>query len=613
VTARNSRPTFWRYWCDSPGFAEFDEIWFDDFEFISGPGERPDVLCLCALEIRSGRLLQLWEDQLGPDPPFRTDARVLHVVFAETAEGACHLAKGWPIPKKVLDLSPAFRCYINGRKPPEEGKGLIGALHHFGIDTISSKYKDAMRARILRGRPFSLAEIAEILKYCLSDITKLPLLLEKLLEHLPPHVTLRTLLHWGEFAAVSAAMEHNGIPIDTEIADQLLDPDAWAFVRDALVPVINPQYGVYVENGGRWSFNTELFVEYCKREGILWQHHEATGKIDLRDKTFAAMAKAYPQTEALHQLRHAQSKMRQVKLAVGSDQRTRTVLWPFAGKTGRSQPAASEWIFSPAVWLRFLIKPATGRALAYIDWSGMEFQIAAALSNCCPMLDLYATGIPYIGFAQRFDHAPDDATKKSHPQIHERYKVGCLGAQYQMQHVTLATRLGISTFAAHEMLGQHRGLFSKFWAWTEDWIAHSLNTGSMHTRMGWTCTVGETELNARSIGNWIIQATGADILRLACIEGHRRGLKLCGSVHDAVLIESSLEQIDADVAQMREIMRWASRLVLGDQELRTGVDVIKYPDRFYDVRGVAMWTEVLALLEQYRNRDKGGGRAEATA
>ena len=197
--------------------------------------------------------------------------------------------------------------------------------------------------------------------------------------------------------------------------------------------------------------------------------------------------------------------------------------------------------------------------------------------------------------------APPDATKKSHPHIHERYKVGCLGAQYSMQHVTLAQRLGISTFAAHEMLSQHRGLFSTYWTWVEDWIAHALNTGSMHTAMGWTCVVGITELNARSIGNWPVQATGADILRIACIEGHRRGLKLCGSVHDAVLIESSLEQIDADVALMQEIMRRASRIVLGDHELRTGVDIVRYPDRYYDARGIEMWKEVLRLLEQYQH------------
>src|SRR4029077_3951888 len=153
----------------------------------------------------------------------------------------------------------------------------------------------------------------------------------------------------GEFAAVSAAMEHRGVPVNMEIARLLLDKDAWAFVRDAIVPSINSQYGVYVQDGsGEWSFSVALFEAYCTRAGIVWPRHE-NGKLDLRDKTFDAMAKAYPETESLRQLRHTRNKMRRVKLAIGADGRNRTVLWPFAGKTARSQPKASEWIFSPAV------------------------------------------------------------------------------------------------------------------------------------------------------------------------------------------------------------------------------------------------------------------------
>jgi hypothetical protein len=81
-------------------------------------------------------------------------------------------------------------------------------------------------------------------------------------------------------------------------------------------------------------------------------------------------------------------------------------------------------------------------------------------TQCQQMLELYATGSPYIEFAKRFDVVPQSATKKTHPEAHDTYKVVLLGAQYVMQHVTLAQRLRISTFAAHEMLNQHRGLFS---------------------------------------------------------------------------------------------------------------------------------------------------------
>jgi hypothetical protein len=583
----------------------FAQIWLFDFEFIPRPGELSDILCLCARELHTGRTIRLWRDSPTDNrwtlPPYAIDDGALFVCFVANSECLCHLTLGWPLPRHVLDLYPVFRNYINGRTPPAEGKGLIGALSHFGFSNIGGRRKDAMHDRILKGRPFSRDEKIQILDYCMSDVDALGLLLPKLLPHVE---SLDAALHWGEFAAVSAVMEHRGVPIDLEICRQLQDKAAWAFVRDALVSKIDAQYGVYVRGkDGDWHFSVAQFEQYLARVGIAWPRHETTDKLDLRTRTFDGMAKAWPELESLRQLRHARNKMRRIKLAVGPSGRNRTVLWPFQSKTGRTQPKASQWIFSPAVWLRSLIKPEPGRAVAYIDWSSMEFQIAAALSECRPMLELYASGSPYISFAQRFDEAPPEATKKTHAHVHERYKVGCLGAQYGMQAETLAQRLGLSTFVAHEMLSQHRGLFNTYWQWVEDWVARALDTGGMHTAFGWTCRTGITEFNARSIGNWPVQSTGADILRLACVWGHRRGIQLCGPIHDAVLIEAPIDRIEADVVLMQEIMRRASLVVLGGHELRTDATIVRYPGRYSDCRGEKIWQDVLGLLAQYRQQE----------
>jgi hypothetical protein len=43
----------------TPTDLPFEEIWLHDFEFVSQPGERPDVGCLAAPELRSGRTLRL--------------------------------------------------------------------------------------------------------------------------------------------------------------------------------------------------------------------------------------------------------------------------------------------------------------------------------------------------------------------------------------------------------------------------------------------------------------------------------------------------------------------------------------------------------------------------
>jgi hypothetical protein len=140
----------------------YDEVWAHDFEFISKPGHRPDVVCLAAHELCSGRKLKLWRTELRPLPPYRTDKRVLFVNYVGNAECGCHLALGWSRPANVLDLSPAFRRIVCGRQAPQ-GRGLIGALIYYGLDSISAKQKDATRERIIRGWPFAPEEQQQIL------------------------------------------------------------------------------------------------------------------------------------------------------------------------------------------------------------------------------------------------------------------------------------------------------------------------------------------------------------------------------------------------------------------------------------------------------------------
>ena len=400
------------------------------------------------------------------------------------------------------------------------------------------------------------------------------------------------------------------MPIDMTVFRQLADKKAWAAVRDAMVPAIDAKYGVYVrDTAGDWTFNMKRFAAYLEREGIVWPLLE-TGNFNMKRKTFEDMSKGFPQLEELRQLRYARDKMRKVKLAVGGDGRNRCVLWPFKAKTSRTQPRASLWIFSPAVWLRSLIKPEPGTAVAYVDYSSMEFLIAASLSDghsgpINNMLDMYRTGDPYLMFAKSVGAVPSWATKKSHELVRDKYKVMLLASQYGMSAETLASRLGVSTFEAHQMLNQHREQFSQYWQWSDDWVQHALQTGHMRTAFGWTCRTGVTEFNERSICNWPIQASGADILRIACILATRHGIKLLAPVHDAVLIEAPIEKIEADVALMQEIMRRASRIVLnadaaGTHELRTEAKIIRYLDRYTDRRGDEIWRRVLQLLDEYQ-------------
>jgi hypothetical protein len=584
-------------------------VWLHDFEFIAKPGCHPDVVCLAARELRSGRTISIWYRPGERHPcPYDTGRSSLFVNFVGMAECTCHLVQDWPLPSRMLDLSPEFRCLMNGRAK-KESRGLLGALQYFSIDNIGTFYKDAMRKRILEGHPFTPAERQQILEYCMSDVDALAQLLPQIL----PLIDLDIALYRGEFVAVSAVMEHHGVPIDMEIFSRLQDKRTWAAVRDAMVPIIDAQYGVYIKGkNGDWSFNSERFEDYLRRRGIIGWPRLDSGKLNLKNKTFENMTKGWPELESLRQLRHARDKLRKIKLAVGPDGRNRTVLWPFQSKTSRTQPKAAQWIFSPAVWLRSLIKPGPGQAVAYIDYSSMEFMIAAAQSGCREMLELYASGDPYLNFAKRVEAVPSTATAESHAAVRDNYKVLLLSTQYGMGQDTLAGRLNIPTFEASELLHQHRNLFAGYWAWSNDWLAEALDTGGMRTVLGWRCLTGITEFNERSIRNWPIQSVGAEILRIAIILCHRHGaglFDLLAPVHDAILIGAPIDRIEAAVAVAKECMRRASRIVLntdssGALELRTKAEIVKFPDRYRDKRGAEIWQRVRDLLDDMEKPDR---------
>src|SRR5262249_35029197 len=369
----------------------------------------------------------------------------------------------------------------NGKGISRKNQGLIGALQYFGLSSIASKRKDAMRERIMKGWPFTVEEREQILDYCAEDIE----MLRQLLLEMLPHIDLPLALHRGEFVGCLARSEHIGVPIDLEIFLQLADKRTWRELRDSMVPMVD-MHGIYVcDKQGEWHWNNARFEELVTTERINWPRTE-TSKLDLSRKTFESMAKAYPQIEPLRQLRYIRDKLRTINLRVGHDGRNRTVLWPFSSKTSRTQPKAKHWIFSPSVWLRFLIKPEPGKALAYIDYSSMEFLGAAALSDKHvgpnnPMLDLYQSGDPYLKFGKAGGQVAGDATREMSgvEAKRDQLKVMCLGTQYSMQAQTLSTRLGASYIEAHEMLQLHRGLLSQYWRWSEDWLHHSLTSGMM--------------------------------------------------------------------------------------------------------------------------------------
>jgi hypothetical protein len=553
----------------------FRQIWAVDFEFVAKEGARPEPVCLVAWELRGGRKLRLWRDEFGPSAPYGTGPDSLLIAYYASAEIGCHLALGWPNPARILDLFTEFRCRTNGLQTPA-GASLLGALTYFGLDGMAVTEKDAMRDLILRGE-WSEQERQAILSYCEEDVSALTRLLPPMLRCLDlPRALVR-----GRYMAAAAAMEHNGVPIDTPLLARLRE--RWEHIQDQLITEIDADYGVF---DGR-TFKADRFASWLARKRIPWPRLES-GRLDLSDDAFRQGARAHAAVAPLRELRASLSELRLSDLQVGPDGRNRCLLSAFRSRTGRNQPSNSKFIFGPSVWLRGLIKPPQGYGLAYLDWSQQEFGIAAALSGDPAMFEAYSSGDPYLAFARQAGE-PRPYDKR------DQYKACVLAVQYGMGHGALAERIGQPTIVGRELLRLHQQTYRTFWRWSDAAVDHAVLRKELHTTFGWKITVA-SDVNPRFLRNFPMQANGAEMLRLACCLGTERGIEICAPVHDAVLIAAPLYRLEEDTAAMREAMAEASRVVLAGFELRTDAKLVRHPNRYADKRGAIMWDRVMRLI-----------------
>jgi hypothetical protein len=568
----------------------YREIWLVDFEFELGSagvgsGERPDPICLCARKLRSGREIRLWRGEFDPTLPYPTDADSLFVAYYASAELGCHLALNWPVPQRTLDLFAEFRCGTNGLDVPA-GNGLIGALTAFGLDTMGATEKKELQEAIGNGTWAGRYTPEEILDYCMSDVDALA----RLLPVMAPRIDLPRALLRGRYMAAAARMEYAGVPIDVPMLVKL--QQHWAQIQDKLIARVDADYHVFE---GR-TFKNDRFEAWLRRSGTPWPRLD-TGRFDLSDDVFRQMARIYPAVSPLRELRSSLADLRLNDLAVGRDGRNRTILSAFRARTGRNQPSNSRFIFGPSTWIRSLIAPPPGMAVAYIDYEQQEFAIAARLARDANMLAAYASGDPYLGFARQAGAIPPDGTKDTHTGVRELFKQTALAVLYGMEAHGLALKLDQPTIVARDLLRAHHETYRQFWRWSDAVVDHAKLTGELRTCFGWSLH-GCCSANPRSLRNFEMQSHGSELLRLACCLATERGIEVCAPIHDALLIAAPIDEIEAAVAVTRTAMAEASRIVLDGFEVRTDAKVWCYPERFSDPRGKRMWGVVSQLIEE---------------
>lgn len=272
-------------------FPAFREIVVLDTEFHTGRvlGNRPIPVCICAVELRSGRKHRLWcepgEPLLNPLP---VDA--LYVAFSAQSEWGTFLALGWDLPTHICDLYAEFRCSTNGRSK-SVGESLIDALAYYGCPAMPRSFKQNMQERILEGEPYAHAEREEILDYCTGDVDATLLLLQAM----AGEINLPAAVERGRYTKAVARMEWSGIPVDVELLHAL--QEHWKDFRTELVEKVESehQFNVYRQIGSSYSFNYKAFDAFLVKEDLdeIWQRTPGKRQANLEDDYLKEMAEIF--------------------------------------------------------------------------------------------------------------------------------------------------------------------------------------------------------------------------------------------------------------------------------------------------------------------------------
>ena len=569
--------------------ASFEEVWIVAFATQSRPGEWPDVHGLVALEVHSQKQVVLDASTLGSldAPPYGIGKAALFVAYGAPAQFACHFKLGWGLPANVLDLQAEFKNVMNNTDQAHPAT-LVDALTYY---CGKSAAVDSPRLEL---RSLSVSAAGQAAPFCARrPLSLCEMQVEAVASLLMPIMKKSTWAHAllrGRYMKAVACIERNGIPVEEELLARTLLH--WKEIRLQVISEVDSDYGVYDGT----TFKHKAFADYLAARSIPWPMLDS-GAPNLQRDTFKYMAKRYPEIAPLKELRSSMAQLRTTAPTIGSDSRNRYDLRPFCSTTGRNQPSTSAALFGCPAWMRGFIKAPPGSGLAYIDWSQQEFGIAAVLSCDQVMTDAYSSGDPYLMFAKQAGAIPPGASKASHPQERAIFKECALAVQYGMGAKALATRTGQTVREAKQLIELHRNIYQTFWAWSEGVLDFALLHGYLKTTLGWTIRVGEKK-NKRSIQNFLMQANGSEMLRLACIFGTEAGVKICATVHDAVLIEAPLDELEESVVLMQGFMEKASAAILGGFALRSDSELFASPQRYVDTRGEDMWKRVMTVIEQ---------------
>jgi hypothetical protein len=459
--------------------------------------------------------------------------------------------------------------------------------------------KEGMRQLAMRGPPFSPDESLALLAYCEQDVVMTYKVLRAMIPYIPNALFA---LQRGRYLCSFARSQHHGIPLDVELVMQLRDKRE--VIIERIIESVNPEFGVYRGTEFKYSAMEDLITKHR----LPWPRCPS-GCLSMSGETWEEMTERFPFLEPLQRCKQLVNRLRENRLGVGKDGRSRPRIFPFTASTGRSTWASSGYIFALMSYLRGLIRPPPGRALGYLDYKSQEIWVAAVLSNDSALMAAYESQDIYFAFGIAAGLIPPNATEESHSVERKWLKQCVLGMSYDITKYGLSRQLDLQLDRAEALISAHRRTYSSLARWKEAVINQALLDRFQETVLGWRTEVRFGQVirngkkislfNPRSTVNFPVQGCAGDVTRTSACLISEAGTDLLTSVHDAHLIEADEDKIDAKVDSSKQLMTEAGYQLLGSASLRVEAKIIRHPHRLLtDEKDKEKWRWLMGQLTQ---------------
>lgn len=543
------------------------ELLFFDFEFKKSNEQHPELVC-AVFRTAGGEVKRLW---LADQPDTQHKLRdllasikqdVVLVCYNALAEARCLEALGLdPADFTWMDLMVMWRLYKNEHPDFPKIKGVRGGDSFLdccrgmrvSADTDVLQ-KEIMRDKILLQEVYTETDQEQILDYCQTDVLPMIDLSSKLFYAIQKEYGGSTqkvsdsIFYLSSFVVAMAKCETVGIPLNVQYINNLSGNHEMACEK--VIERCNKIYTFFENSKGIWKKTYKLFWNFVTGSSMAdkWKM-TPKGKYSMKSDYLDKMAGRFPEISVLVSTQKFLSHIRwfrpvalvEFNKHVGSDNRIRPYYNPFGTLTGRNAPPARSFPFAMSSWLRAIIQPPEGFVFTEMDYSNQEYYIGAKLSGDKNMLAAYLDGDPYLYFGKQAGVIPPEGTKETHPKERQMFKSTVLGLQYGMGVEKLADRLTndlnekIPVFQADRLLQLHHQTFADYWRWLDTIELRAMRRDPLVLADGWGIHTGAVK-RMRTYKNFMVQGTGACVLRNAVLKAQKAGLCVVAPVHDSIII-----------------------------------------------------------------------------